>query len=210
MSALQPDRDQIARFVNAMFRHADEGSYVNLRGFDHENRGYKPREWKSVQLNGARLGPLVDAAADLARLFANAPVPTVFSPPVATFRDGRGAGEDNLANGLVLSADCDQRPNASRTRLEALLGPATIVAASGGSWTDPDTGGAEDKVHLHWRLTKPTTDNEQHTKARIARRLMKMIIGSDGTAVPLSHPFRWPGSWHRKAEPRLARIVGGY
>jgi hypothetical protein len=40
-----------------------------------------------------------------------------------------------------------------------------------------------------------------------ARRLAKVLTGADGTAVPLVHPLRWPGSWHRKEEPRLARIV---
>ena len=30
---------------------------------------------------------------------------------------------------------------------------------------------------------------------------------ADATAVSLVHPLRWPGSWHRKHEPRLARIV---
>jgi hypothetical protein len=33
------------------------------------------------------------------------------------------------------------------------------------------------------------------------------LVGSDYTAVPLVHPLRWPGSWHRKTTPRLAVIV---
>lgn len=60
---------------------------------------------------------------------------------------------------------------------------------------------------MHWRLTEPTRDFADHVRLKEARRLAKILTGADGTAVPLVHPLRWPGSWHRKGEPRLARIV---
>jgi hypothetical protein len=40
-----------------------------------------------------------------------------------------------------------------------------------------------------------------------ARILATAIVGGDATNVPAVHPIRWPGSWHRKGEPRLATIV---
>ena len=40
-----------------------------------------------------------------------------------------------------------------------------------------------------------------------ARALACAFVGADATAISLVHPLRWPGSWHRKNEPRLARIV---
>jgi hypothetical protein len=32
------------------------------------------------------------------------------------------------------------------------------------------------------------------------------LVSSDPTGKPVNHPFRWPGSWHKKGEPRLCRI----
>jgi hypothetical protein len=40
-----------------------------------------------------------------------------------------------------------------------------------------------------------------------ARGLACGFVGGDATAVSPVHPLRWAGSWHRKNEPRLARIV---
>src|SRR5262249_20827597 len=55
---------------------------------------------------------------------------------------------------------------------------------------------------------KPTREFGEHARLKEARRLAVILAGSDGSAVPLVHPLRWPGSWHRKADPaRLARIV---
>ena len=42
-----------------------------------------------------------------------------------------------------------------------------------------------------------------------ARRatLATKLVGGDGTNMSIVHPIRWPGSWHRKGTPRLAKIV---
>lgn len=32
-------------------------------------------------------------------------------------------------------------------------------------------------------------------------------VGAGATAVSIAHPLRWPGRWHRKHGPPLARIV---
>ena len=39
-----------------------------------------------------------------------------------------------------------------------------------------------------------------------ARRLATRLVGADPSNVTTVHPIRWPGSWHRKAEPRLCNI----
>jgi hypothetical protein len=151
---------------------------------------------------------LIDTASKLATLAANAESPVVFCPPIATF-NGWKASEDNLADGLAISVECDARPNIAREKLENLLGPATVIVASGGEWTDPETGEIQDRLHLHWRLAVPARTAEEHAALKLARRLAQMIVGADATGVPPVHPLRWPGSWHRKGLPRLARIVGG-
>jgi hypothetical protein len=33
------------------------------------------------------------------------------------------------------------------------------------------------------------------------------LVGGDTSNNPIVHPIRWPGSWHRKATPRLCEII---
>jgi hypothetical protein len=40
-----------------------------------------------------------------------------------------------------------------------------------------------------------------------ARDIAAGIVGSDPSGKSVVHPYRWPGSWHRKGEPRLCAIV---
>ena len=106
--------------------------------------------------------------------------------------------------------ECDETPQAARTKLEGLLGASTAVVESGGEWTDPDDSSIiKPKVHLHWRLKKPTTTEEDHKLLREARVLATDLVGGDCTNIYIGHPIRWPGSWHRKNidTPRLARII---
>ncbi|CAH0242892.1 AAA family ATPase [Roseomonas sp. CECT 9278] len=200
---LLADRDQITRFVDALFRHADEGTFVSLRAFyDDANQVYGIETHRLS--DDVRL--LVSAATSLATRAARQRRPIVFAPPIATFSNGDGAKEDDLQNGLALSVECDQRPSEARQKLEALLGPATIIVASGGEWPDA-VGVLEPKLHLHWRLTEPTRDAASHATLKACRAMAKALVGADGTSTPMVHPMRWPGSWHRKGAPRLVRIV---
>ena len=203
-SPLQADRDEIDRFVRALFPHADEGSFVALRAFYDDAQ--QVFEIRSHQLTGD-LGALTDAACAQATRAARAPRPVVFAPPIATFNSATSAAEKDLANGLALSVECDRNPSAARARLEALLGPATIVVASGGEWVDAETGEVEPKLHLHWRLDEPTRDAASHADLKAARSLAMELVGADPTSKPAVHPMRWPGSWHRKGSARLARIL---
>jgi hypothetical protein len=201
---LQADREQIQRFVDALFRYAEEGSFVSLRAFhDDASQVFKIGAHRIT----ADRTVLVDAAFQLATAAARADRPVVFAPPIATFADERGATEANLQNGLCLSVECDSAPEAARQRLEQVLGRATIVVASGGEWPNPETGELEPKLHLHWRLTEPTSDPASHAQLKRCRGMASDLVGGDGTSKPMVHPMRWPGSWHRKGSPRLARIV---
>lgn len=206
-SLLEPDIGEIRRFVGALFRYADPASYVSLRAFDQKDRGKPP-----VLIDGVLLGDdpedLVIRAANAAGRAANAPRPAVFAPPVCTFLGARAAKVADIANGVALSVDIDHGdPGPMRARLEALLGPCTVVVASGGIWADPDTGEAHDKCHLHWRLAEPTTTEAEHARLREARWLAAALVGADPSGAPLPHPLRWPGSWNTKAAPRMARIA---
>ncbi|WP_207018316.1 DUF3987 domain-containing protein [Roseococcus suduntuyensis] len=187
-----------------MFRYAEPDTFVSLRAFrDDANEVFA----KKAHRIGESLDTLTDEAEQGALKAANAPFPVVFAPPVATFTNPDKADEASLANGLALSVECDATPTAARHRLESLLGPATVVVASGGEWPEPGTGVLQPKLHLHWRLTEPTREAEDHARLKLARTLAQRLVGADASNTPMVHPIRWPGSWHRKRTPRLARIV---
>ena len=201
---MQPDAKAIGAFVDALFRYADQDTYVSLRAFrDGANQVFRI----TPHGVGDSLEGLAQTAAIEATMAANhAAFPVVFAPPIATFTNTTGAREDDLANGLALSVECDATPAAARERLEGLLGPATVIVASGGEWMNPATGVIEAKLHLHWRLTEPTREASDHMRLKLARALATALVGGDASNTPAVHPIRWPGSWHRKKNPRLARI----
>jgi putative DNA primase/helicase len=205
---LQADAGQIAPFFDALFRYADEGTFLSLRAFDQFDKGADVRLIRGVRINGDAAPVVASIAREATRMANTIPV-TVFCPPVATFTNARSAATGDLANGVALSIEIDEAsPLAGLTRLQSILGPATVVVASGGEWTDPVTGEVHDKLHLHWRLTEPTRTADDHARLREARRLATMLAGGDPTAMPPVHPLRWPGSWNRKREPsRMARIA---
>ena len=201
---LEADRAELARFVEATFRYADDGTNAVLRTFAEGSN--EVLGTVRVPLNGAGLDPIIEHAAHQATKAANTTRPAVFAPPVATFVGSR-TRERDLGNGLVLTVEADQAPTIARRNLQFVLGPPTVVVASGGHWTDPETGEVEDKLHLHWRCKEPSRTTSEHALLKRARALACTFVGADATAITPAHPLRWPGSWHRKYEPRLARIV---
>ena len=203
---LQADEEQIATFVNAIFRYAEAGTYVSLRGFDQFRRDVGPTLIEAIRIADEPLG-LIRSASGAATSCANMPEPAVFAPPVCCFSNERRARETDVANGVALSVELDEGDiAAARQRLEGLLGPATVVVASGGEWID-QTGEAQAKLHLHFRLSEPTRTEEEHGRLRLARDMACRLTGGDPTGKAICHPYRWPGSWNTKAVPVLARIV---
>jgi predicted P-loop ATPase len=202
---LEADPTELARFIKVTFKYADDGTAAVLRTFAEGSSEVLGSV--RVPLNGTGLDPLVDHAARQATRAANAARPAVFAPPVATFV-GTRARERDLGNGLVLTVEADQAPEIAKRNLEFLIGSATVVVASGGQWVDPGTGAVEDKLHLHWRCREPSRSGSEHAALKRARALACAFVGGDATAISVVHPIRWPGSWHRKSQPRLARSVG--
>jgi hypothetical protein len=207
MSMLMPDRSDLARFVDAMFRRADPDTFVSMRAFyDHKDGFALYQDWQTVRVTGNH-NDVVDAAEDLAKLAALDDEAIVFAPPIATFSTRAKADEASLANGLVISIELDVNPAQGHQNLAAVLGPATIVMESGGLWLDPTTDELVPKLHAHWRLAVPSRTKIEHDFLKEANRLATEVAGGDPSGVPLVHPLRWAGSVHRKAEPRLARII---
>jgi hypothetical protein len=108
--------------------------------------------------------------------------------------------------GFTITVECDENPETARAKLETILGPATTVIRSGGVWNDGN-GITQDKLHLHWRLTQPARERDDLVKLKRVREICARLVGADPTSIPICHPIRWPGSWHRKNEPRLTEIV---
>jgi hypothetical protein len=199
---LEPDRDQIEIFVDAIFRRAAEG-FVSVRGFFEGSKDELFRRTPAKLLADRKF--VLEVAEDEARRAAQNPRPVTFCPPLATFSDKVRAREQDIVEGVPISVECDEHPQQARITLEDILGPATCVVRSGGIWTNGD-GEIEDKLHLHWRLTKPISGKPNLDKLKLARKIAASIVDGDPTCVPINHPMRWPGSWHRKAEPRLCKI----
>lgn len=206
--ALSIDREQIASFVDTLFRYADEQTFASLRGFDQNRRNIGAFLIRGVKLNGSPRTDLIKQAIEAANICANHVDPVVFAPPIATFTNPERARLSDLANGLALSIDIDDvDPEGARLRLETILGPATLIIASGSSWVDEASGELKPKLHLHWRLSEPTRTAAEHDKLLHARTAATTLIGGDPTGKPIIHPLRWPGSWNRKGTPVLAHIV---
>jgi hypothetical protein len=199
------DRLQIAVFFDVLFRYAESG-FIQLRTFkDKPETGTWGRPWPSVAVGDSN--SLITTATNVANKAALAEERVVFAPPVVTFKSADQAKEEHVAEGVALSVECDEHPELARQKLEWLLGPPTLIVNSGGTWTDPETGHVQDRCHLHWRLQEPTRTPDDHIKLKRCRRLACAIAGGDPSAISLVHPLRLAGSWHRKAEPRLTRIV---
>jgi hypothetical protein len=204
------DHLTIGAFVNALFRYAESGTYISLRAFDQIDARAPPRIL-AVRVNGS-LDKVVMDATVAAEEAAQADRAQVFCPPICTFTNSGHARLRDLANGLVLTVEVDEGdPDGIRARLEAILGPATVVVASGSDWIDPVTGAIKARIHLHWRLNEPTTTEADHERLRQARRLACLLVGADPTANAVVHPLRWPGSWNLKraatGQARMATIA---
>jgi AAA domain len=200
---LLPNRDMLTKFVASLFRHAGTEGFVSLRAF-FEDDAAKPFRITPTSMKGG-LSFLIGAVEDDAYRAANDPKKVVFCPPLAIFDNRDRAREIDIIAGLALSVECDQRPREAVVKLEEILGPATLVVRSGGVWTDPANGQVYDKLHLHWRLRVPAC-GEDRAKLKRARDLATRLVGGDASNTPVCHPIRWPGSWHRKGEPRLCEI----
>src|SRR5262245_2462781 len=125
---LEPNRDQIEIFANAIFRHAKAG-FVSVRAFfEGQDTVFRIEAVSNNATNFHKY--LCDVAEDIARRAAQHPKSIVFCPPLCTFQKDAGAGEADLVEGLALSVECDENPTAARAKLEPLLGPVTVTVRS--------------------------------------------------------------------------------
>ena len=195
------DPEQINDFVLTLFKHATPGGNVSLRAFYEGANGEPPFKIETVKLaEKGGLARVVTQAVKMAVRAAGAERPVVVAPPIATFNGGK-ADARSLREGLALSVELDEHPQESLTKLRMILGNPTLVVRSGGR-----TAGGEDKLHVHYRLSEPTTDPDGHERLRLARAMTCDLVGGDATSKSPVHPIRWPGTLHRK-NPALQRLT---
>jgi hypothetical protein len=193
---LTPDKRDLSRFASAIFKHASPDSCVLLRS----SLGDDETLFADLVALGDPL--FVEDLFHAAWRAANNPVPAIFCPPMVTYT---ATGE--LHEGLSISIDCDVEPCAGRRRIEAVLGEPTLVVESGGEWPNLKTGEQEPRLHVHWRLAHPVVTPEDHALLCDVRELATAVALGDNTHLTPASGLRWPGGWHRKGEPKLARIV---
>ena len=215
MVRLEPNRHSLKTFITTMFKHASKGTIAALCAFydDHSGKIFKI---KTVPI-GDDLTDVIKTASQLAQHAANTKLPIGICLPVAsfnsfpTFKNAKLSDicnlKSGLAEGLALSVDFDWSSSTGRTKLERLLGPPTVVVASGGTWPNPETGLLESRLHLHWRLSVPARGTYQLRLLRRARMRLCVAVNADLTVAHNSQPLRCPGSWHRKDEPVLCRML---
>ena len=111
----------------------------------------------------------------------------VFCPPIATFNNNWRARERDLAEGLVLSTECD-KTHRQHGRSWKRCWDRRRGGSIGGEWTNPVTGEVEPKLHVHHRLKVPTRSKDEHPMLKEARRLAAMLVGADTSNVPARAP----------------------
>jgi hypothetical protein len=205
MGSLNPDRQVLAQFTDLMFKHARRDAFISLRVFpDKGSKNAQP-----IDIEPIRVGDkdLLDITVIRATQAATWHEPAIFCPPVATFKNDQNAKTDNLCEGPCVSVECDQSPYAARLTLEALLGTATAVVASGGEWTNPETGAIEPKLHLHWRLKKPTSTEAEHELLRELRELATKLVGGDAPIYRLFTRSAGPALGIVRARQGLQKLL---
>ncbi|KQU33182.1 hypothetical protein ASG63_14890 [Methylobacterium sp. Leaf94] len=207
--ALIADTGDMQSFIRVAFGGIEaERGYIALRSLPNDGTKGKPDICWHTFGRG-----LIPTAVGLATEAANrtGDDAAVFAPPVCVFGDAtwkgrRRAYEDNVIACRVVSLELDERPREMLSKAAEILGePPTLLVRSGGVWFGP--GGPEDKLHAYWRLAKVATTPEDLARLKAVRRGLTRLCGGDGTAPPLSHPMRWPGSWHTKAAPRRCAVI---
>lgn len=206
-AGLRADEVQMRRFLETVFKHCSGiKGWTVLRAFEHEREGRSiANQW--VPFGGDVLPAAVESATAVAQRKGESRA--VFSPPVAIFGDMRNdkggmfGGEDNVVCAPAIAVELDARPQESLDALVKVLGEPTLTVASGGQWE------GQPKLHAYWRLDEPATTVDSKAALKTARKIATRLVDGDGTAVALSHPMRWPGSWHTKGEPVPCSIIGG-
>jgi hypothetical protein len=152
---LPPDRKSVEPFLDAMFRHADPQTFVSLRAFDDISAA-PPLFAQAVAVGDV---DIVARVCDGISQAANHPRPHVFCPPICTFKTAHNAKTENLADGLVITVECDSNAQAAREDLVAILGlKPTLVVGLRRSVAQPANASARTKITFALALVEASAN----------------------------------------------------
>ena len=196
MSAPGIDRDQIARFVDAVFSWCD--GLIPLRGLPE--KGVTP-----VPSNDLRWIPADASAPEIIATAARAAASVgraIYVIPGTVGNSGEGRAE-HVRQMQALVVDLDEGDiSAKRDHLIRNLGPATLTIESGGM-----TEGGQPKLHLWWKLTEPAEGEDLARLCRL-RAEIALKVGGDDSFGSAHQPIRVPGTIHGKYGRKSAvRII---
>lgn len=204
---LNADETELRRFIEVLFKNCIEiEGRIALKAFQHEPTASVLNDWHIFDEG------LATAATLAATAIANRPFDkrAVFSPPACIFLQNGKADEQSVLASPAIILEIDERPKTTFQAAIKILGEPTLVVQSGGKWIPPEGGQAENKIHAYWRLKTPASNAYHRGVLKAVRKKFAELVGADTSAAPLSHPIRWPGSWHTKSStPVLCKIVGG-
>ena len=131
---LEPDRNQLEIFVDALFRHAGDKGFVTVRSFYEGADQTLPIQYRKPFGRVASFSSTY--AEDDARRAAQNPKPVVFCPPLAVFGNKDHAREQDLLEGLALSVELDEHPRRGAHDAGKPARPSNRCRPSGGTWVN--------------------------------------------------------------------------
>ncbi|MBD3763106.1 MAG: AAA family ATPase, partial [Rhizorhabdus sp.] len=193
--AVEPDADQIARFVDVVFGYSD--GLIPVRGFVDKGQGKDGRP-HNIWIEADTTAPekLATFAGWAAREGA-----AVYVIPGTVAETGQARAADVLQmQSLVVDLDSGDIP-AKLDHLVHHLGRPTLIVESGGRTPEGAT-----KLHVWWKLTEPAEGADLAQLCQL-RGEIALKVGGDTHFRSAHQPIRVPGTvYHKHGHQRLVQI----
>jgi hypothetical protein len=191
--AVEPDADQIARFVDVVFGYSE--GLIPVRGFVDKGQGKDGRPhniW--IEADATAPEKLTTFAGWASREGA-----AVYVIPGTVAETGQARAADVLQmQSLVVDLDSGDIP-AKLDHLLHHLGRPTLIVESGGRTPEGVT-----KLHVWWKLTEPAEGADLDRLCQL-RGEIALKVGGDTHFRSAHQPIRVPGTVYHKGG--LARLV---
>lgn len=187
---VQPDVDTALSFFTTLFK---DGGTLHFRAVS------EPADGRTQTNHHYQLGPTFrqTLAEFLTYCHVDGRAAYVLPGPVR----GTGTGKADVLSLPAVLVDFDKGdPSASLAAAEELLGRATVVVESGGT-----TEQGHAKLHAHWALGRPATDDAIAGACRVRLALAEKFGGDPAFKQP-AQVVRIPGSIHFKGTPKLVKL----
>lgn len=191
-----PDYAQAVRFFDALYR--EHGALIHFRAVPEPARtGQDGKKEPPRNLHYLFDDNFADTLRGFLEWCAIDSRAAFFLPGVVT---AGGTGKADVTQLPAVVVDFDKGdPADSLAKVEALLGPATIVVESGGKTEHGP------KLHAYWKLDEPARGAAIETACRAREELAKQF-GGDPAFKQAAQVIRIPGSVHFKNGAKLVTL----